>query len=36
VLWDPTREPAALLSPGARVRFVPQGDGPAPAPGGAR
>ncbi|MGW7366892.1 5-oxoprolinase subunit PxpB, partial [Streptomyces sp. NPDC054841] len=22
-LWDPAREPAALLSPGARVRFVP-------------
>lgn len=25
VLWDPAREPAALLSPGARVRFVPEG-----------
>ncbi|OKJ96744.1 allophanate hydrolase [Streptomyces sp. CB03234] len=25
VLWDPAREPAALLSPGTRVRFVPQG-----------
>ncbi|MFH8619692.1 allophanate hydrolase subunit 1 [Streptomyces sp. NPDC017979] len=24
-LWDPQREPAALLSPGARVRFVPDG-----------
>ncbi|MEV0965764.1 allophanate hydrolase subunit 1 [Streptomyces sp. NPDC049910] len=23
VLWDPAREPAALLTPGARVRFVP-------------
>jgi KipI family sensor histidine kinase inhibitor len=23
VLWDPGREPAALLSPGTRVRFVP-------------
>ncbi|MGW1887266.1 5-oxoprolinase subunit PxpB [Streptomyces sp. NPDC001970] len=23
ILWDPAREPAALLSPGARVRFVP-------------
>ncbi|MEU5978111.1 5-oxoprolinase subunit PxpB [Streptomyces sp. NPDC047315] len=23
-LWDPRREPAALLSPGARVRFVPE------------
>lgn len=22
-LWDPAREPAALLGPGARVRFVP-------------
>ncbi|MFI9048648.1 allophanate hydrolase subunit 1 [Streptomyces sp. NPDC053427] len=28
VLWDPAREPAALLAPGSRVRFVPQ-DGPA-------
>ncbi|MEV3992489.1 5-oxoprolinase subunit PxpB [Streptomyces sp. NPDC049837] len=27
VLWDPAREPAALLSPGTRVRFVPQGVG---------
>ncbi|MFI9472129.1 allophanate hydrolase subunit 1 [Streptomyces sp. NPDC052492] len=25
VLWDHTREPAALLSPGTRVRFVPVG-----------
>lgn len=25
VLWDPAREPAALLSPGTRVRFVPGG-----------
>ena len=24
VLWDPGREPAALLSPGTRVRFVPE------------
>ncbi|MGW0556465.1 5-oxoprolinase subunit PxpB [Streptomyces sp. NPDC002926] len=24
VLWDPAREPAALLSPGTRVRFVPR------------
>ncbi|MET7800160.1 5-oxoprolinase subunit PxpB [Streptomyces decoyicus] len=24
VLWDPRREPAALLTPGTRVRFVPQ------------
>ncbi|MFF7206596.1 5-oxoprolinase subunit PxpB [Streptomyces sp. NPDC008141] len=24
-LWDPAREPAALLSPGTRVRFVPEG-----------
>ncbi|GAU67412.1 putative regulatory protein [Streptomyces sp. NBRC 110611] len=23
VLWDPCREPAALLTPGTRVRFVP-------------
>ncbi|MFD7444896.1 5-oxoprolinase subunit PxpB [Streptomyces sp. NPDC059909] len=23
-LWDPVREPAALLSPGVRVRFVPE------------
>ncbi|MER6305721.1 5-oxoprolinase subunit PxpB [Streptomyces sp. NPDC001657] len=25
VLWDPRREPAALLTPGTRVRFVPLG-----------
>ncbi|WP_175409492.1 5-oxoprolinase subunit PxpB [Streptomyces sp. TRM64462] len=25
VLWDPGREPAALLTPGARVRFVREG-----------
>ncbi|MFJ8650586.1 5-oxoprolinase subunit PxpB [Streptomyces sp. NPDC093546] len=24
VLWDPAREPAALLSPGTRVRFFPE------------
>lgn len=30
VLWDPAREPAALLMPGTRVRFVPA-DGPEPA-----
>jgi allophanate hydrolase subunit 1 len=24
VLWDPRRDPAALLTPGTRVRFVPQ------------
>lgn len=24
VLWDPGRDPAALLAPGTRVRFVPQ------------
>ncbi|EPH40190.1 allophanate hydrolase subunit 1 [Streptomyces aurantiacus] len=24
VLWDPARVPAALLTPGARVRFVPE------------
>ncbi|MFD8251590.1 5-oxoprolinase subunit PxpB [Streptomyces werraensis] len=30
VLWDHTREPAALLSPGTRVRFVPVAtEGPA-------
>ncbi|WP_338675378.1 allophanate hydrolase subunit 1 [Streptomyces sp. SCSIO 30461] len=28
-LWDPEREPAALLSPGARVRFVPVSGGAA-------
>ncbi|MFE1443739.1 allophanate hydrolase subunit 1 [Streptomyces sp. NPDC058739] len=27
VLWDHARVPAALLSPGARVRFVPEGAG---------
>ncbi|CAL9382408.1 5-oxoprolinase subunit B family protein [Streptomyces sp. enrichment culture] len=27
VLWDHARVPAALLSPGVRVRFVPLGDG---------
>lgn len=26
VLWDSTRTPAALLAPGARVRFVPEED----------
>jgi KipI family sensor histidine kinase inhibitor len=26
-LWDPTREPAALLTPGTRVRFRPVGPG---------
>jgi KipI family sensor histidine kinase inhibitor len=30
VLWDPGREPAALLSPGTRVRFVPSGPPPLP------
>ncbi|MFE7775946.1 5-oxoprolinase subunit PxpB [Streptomyces sp. NPDC057445] len=37
-LWDPAREPAALLSPGVRVRFVPEGpEGPgAPEPGARR
>lgn len=28
VLWDPGRDPAALLSPGTRVRFVPTAPGP--------
>ncbi|MFF4173600.1 5-oxoprolinase subunit PxpB [Streptomyces sp. NPDC001744] len=32
VLWDAGREPAALLSPGTRVRFVAEGS----APGGGR
>ncbi|MFG2193831.1 allophanate hydrolase subunit 1 [Streptomyces sp. NPDC048639] len=35
VLWDPVREPAALLAPGTRVRFVPaprKDRGSAPAP----
>ncbi|WP_046500741.1 5-oxoprolinase subunit PxpB [Streptomyces odonnellii] len=27
VLWDPERAPAALLTPGTRVRFVPVDDG---------
>ncbi len=27
VLWDPQREPAALLEPGTRVRFVPEAAG---------
>ncbi|MEI5009993.1 allophanate hydrolase subunit 1 [Streptomyces sp. PmtA] len=27
VMWDSAREPAALLSPGARVRFVPEAEG---------
>ncbi|MFJ5678119.1 5-oxoprolinase subunit PxpB [Streptomyces sp. NPDC093097] len=31
VLWDPAREPAALLAPGTTVRFVPV-DAPVPAP----
>ncbi|MFK0295659.1 5-oxoprolinase subunit PxpB [Streptomyces sp. NPDC090442] len=31
VLWDPGREPAALLTPGTPVRFVPE-DAPLPAP----
>ncbi|MFE7299826.1 5-oxoprolinase subunit PxpB [Streptomyces sp. NPDC057579] len=31
VLWDPRREPAALLAPGTPVRFVPV-DAPVPAP----
>jgi KipI family sensor histidine kinase inhibitor len=25
-LWNPEREPAALLAPGTRVRFVPEGE----------
>jgi allophanate hydrolase subunit 1 len=25
-LWDPSREAAALLTPGTRVRFVAEGD----------
>ncbi|MFC4493059.1 allophanate hydrolase subunit 1 [Streptomyces ovatisporus] len=32
VLWDTEREPAALLAPGTRVRFVPE-PGPRPQPG---
>lgn len=31
-LWDPAREPAALLAPGTPVRFVPVGAGALPAP----
>lgn len=31
VLWDPRRQPAALLSPGTRVRFVPRQDPAVPA-----
>ncbi|MFH8405803.1 5-oxoprolinase subunit PxpB [Streptomyces sp. NPDC018019] len=27
-LWDPDREPAALFSPGTRVRFIPVTDAP--------
>lgn len=35
-LWDAEREPAALLTPGTRVRFVPEpGTGPERVPGGA-
>ncbi|WFB11454.1 5-oxoprolinase subunit PxpB [Streptomyces sp. LX-29] len=30
VLWDTARTPAALLSPGTRVRFVPRGDADVP------
>ncbi|MEV8594000.1 allophanate hydrolase subunit 1 [Streptomyces sp. NPDC052012] len=33
VLWDPTRTPAALLSPGTRVRFVSTAGAPAPSVG---
>ncbi|MFJ1748644.1 allophanate hydrolase subunit 1 [Streptomyces sp. NPDC088116] len=29
LLWDPAREPAALLAPGTRVRFTPQPTGAA-------
>ncbi|MFE0462599.1 5-oxoprolinase subunit PxpB [Kitasatospora sp. NPDC058965] len=32
-LWDPAREPAALLVPGARVRFVPVPGGGVPCAG---
>ncbi|WNM33892.1 allophanate hydrolase subunit 1 [Streptomyces sp. Li-HN-5-11] len=35
VLWDHARVPAALLSPGTRVRFVPVAPGPAGAVGSA-
>ncbi|CDR15345.1 5-oxoprolinase subunit PxpB [Streptomyces iranensis] len=31
VLWDAAREPAALFTPGTRVRFIPVSDSPAPA-----
>ncbi|MFG3104210.1 5-oxoprolinase subunit PxpB [Streptomyces sp. NPDC048182] len=34
VLWDHTRVPAALLSPGTRVRFVPYGSEVPHGPGG--
>lgn len=27
LLWNPEREPAALLTPGTRVRFIPEGTG---------
>lgn len=30
VLWDPHRDPAALLSPGTRVRFIPVEGAPTP------
>lgn len=30
ILWDPRRDPAALLRPGCRVRFVPAGGEAAP------
>ncbi len=32
-LWDPAREPAALLGPGTPVRFVPVGEGGGPRAG---
>ncbi|MFH8371087.1 5-oxoprolinase subunit PxpB [Streptomyces sp. NPDC018031] len=32
VLWDPAREPAALFSPGTRVRFTPRPPVPRPRP----
>ncbi|MFD6528883.1 allophanate hydrolase subunit 1 [Streptomyces sp. NPDC060184] len=35
-LWDPARDPAALLVPGARVRFVPVETGSATGSGGER
>ncbi|MBO3680588.1 allophanate hydrolase subunit 1 [Streptomyces sp. NEAU-YJ-81] len=38
VLWDTARNPAALFTPGTRVRFIPArgaaGSAPGPAPGG--